>query len=153
LGIVENWRDSAAWARLAAAEGCPICTRGRPLGVLVEMRASWATGQPDAALPGYVCIVSKSHAVEPFELPDQERAAFFDDAMRAGQAVVSVTGAVKMNYAIYGNTIPHVHMHLFPRYPDDPYRGVHVAAQHSFHRTREELGRLAEAIRMSIDPT
>ena len=116
------------------------------------MRASWATGQAEAALPGYVCIVSKTHAIEPFELPEQERAAFWDDVMRAARATSSATGAVKMNYAIYGNTIPHVHMRLFPRYPDDPYRGVHVAAQHSFHRTQEELGKLAEAIRMSIDP-
>lgn len=80
------------------------------------MRASWATGQAEAALPGYVCIVSKTHAIEPFELPEQERAAVWDDVMR------------------------------------DPYLGVHVATQHSFHRTQEELGKLAEAIRMSIDP-
>jgi len=150
--VAENWRDPAVWASLVRPEDCPICTRGRPLDVLVEMRASWATGQAEAALPGYVCIVSKTHAVEPFDLPEQARGAFWDDIMRAARAVVSVTGAIKMNYAIYGNTIPHVHVHLFPRYPDDPYRGVHVATQHTFHRTQEELGQLAEAIRVAIDP-
>jgi diadenosine tetraphosphate (Ap4A) HIT family hydrolase len=150
--VVENWRDPATWARLVRPDDCPICKRRRPLDVLVEMRASWATGPAEAALPGYVCIVSKTPAVEPFELPERERGAFWDDVMRAARAVVSVTGAIKMNYAIYGNTIPHVHVHLFPRYPDDPYRGVHVATQHTFHRTREELGQLAGAIRMAIDP-
>lgn len=151
--VVENWRDPAAWEPLLVPEGCPICQRGRPLDVLVELSASWATGGTEAALPGYLCVVSRAHAVEPFELPEEERAAFWDDVMRVARAAMSVTRAVKLNYAIYGNTIPHVHMHLFPRYGDDPYRGVHVARQHSFHRTQEELERLATAIRLSPGPT
>jgi diadenosine tetraphosphate (Ap4A) HIT family hydrolase len=145
--VVENWRDPAAWDQLVLSEGCPICQRGEPLDVLVELPASWATGGLEAALPGYVCVVSRTHAVEPFQLPDEEQTAFWKDAMRVARAVMSVTGAIKMNYGIYGNTIPHVHMHLFPRYRDDPYRGEHVAAQHSFQRTQEELERLAAAIR------
>lgn len=145
--VVERWRDPAAWERLVMPDGCPICQRGEPLDVLAELPASWATGGTEAALPGYVCVVSRTHAVEPFQLPDVERAAFWDDAMRVARAVMAVTDAVKMNYAIYGNTIPHVHMHLFPRHRDDPYRGVHVVTQHSFQRTAEELERLAAAIR------
>ena len=151
--VVENWRDEADWARLVALEGCPICERGQPLDVLVELRASWATGGAEAPLPGYLCVVSKTHAVEPFELPEDQRAAFWDDVMRVAAAAASVTGAVKMNYAIYGNTIPHLHMHLFPRFRDDPYRGIHVATQHVFHRSREDLERLAEAIRAPASPT
>jgi diadenosine tetraphosphate (Ap4A) HIT family hydrolase len=30
-----------------------------------------------------------------------------------------VTGAVKLIYEIHGNTIPHLHVHLFPRYKGD----------------------------------
>jgi diadenosine tetraphosphate (Ap4A) HIT family hydrolase len=151
--VVEKWRDKAEWEHLRLPDGCPICQRGEPLDVLAELPASWATGGIEAALPGYVCVVAKTHAVEPFELPDRERAAFWADAMKVSEAVASVTGAIKMNYAIYGNTIPHVHMHLFPRYVDDPYRGVHVATQHSFRRSPEELERLAAAIRPSGHPS
>ena len=32
-----------------------------------------------------------------------------------------VTKAVKLNYEIHGNTIPHLHMHLFPRYVGDVF--------------------------------
>jgi diadenosine tetraphosphate (Ap4A) HIT family hydrolase len=95
--IVENWRDAAAWERMVAPEGCPICQRGQPLDVLVELRASWATGGTEAPLPGYLCVVSKTHVIEPFELRENERAAFWDDVMRVAAAAVSVTGAVKMN--------------------------------------------------------
>jgi diadenosine tetraphosphate (Ap4A) HIT family hydrolase len=35
-----------------------------------------------------------------------------------------VAGAVKINYEMHGNTAPHLHMHLFPRYLDDPFAGV-----------------------------
>jgi diadenosine tetraphosphate (Ap4A) HIT family hydrolase len=115
--VVENWRDPATWEQLVLSEGCPICQRGEPLDVLVELPASWATGRLEAPLPGYVCVVSKTHALEPFQLADEERTAFWKDAMRVARAVTSVTGAVKMNYGIYWNTIPHRHMHLFPEPP------------------------------------
>lgn len=30
---------------------------------------------------------------------------------------------VKMNYEIHGNSIPHLHMHFFPRYRGDQFEG------------------------------
>jgi diadenosine tetraphosphate (Ap4A) HIT family hydrolase len=36
-------------------------------------------------------------------------------------AVARVTEAVKMNYEIHGNTLPHLHMHFFPRRRGDPF--------------------------------
>lgn len=57
----------------------------------------------------------------PYELSAEEVSAFMRNIQRAGRAVQEVTGAVKMNYEIHGNTIPHLHVHLFPRYPGDPF--------------------------------
>jgi diadenosine tetraphosphate (Ap4A) HIT family hydrolase len=34
-----------------------------------------------------------------------------------------VTRCIKLNYEVHGNIIPHFHMHLFPRYPGDPFEG------------------------------
>ncbi|HEX9931208.1 MAG TPA: hypothetical protein VGB08_00005, partial [Allosphingosinicella sp.] len=31
------------------------------------------------------------------------------------------SGAAKINYEVHGNTIPHLHMHFFPRYRGDPF--------------------------------
>ncbi len=45
------------------------------------------------------------------------------DLQRASRAVKSVTGAVKLNYEVHGNTLPHLHLHLFPCYPGDPFEG------------------------------
>jgi len=30
---------------------------------------------------------------------------------------------VKINYEIHGNSIPHLHMHFFPRYRGDQFEG------------------------------
>jgi diadenosine tetraphosphate (Ap4A) HIT family hydrolase len=76
-----------------------------------------------APMAGYVCLVSRMHAVELHDLPAALAAAFFQDAHHVSSALSSVTGAVKLNYEIHGNTLPHLHMHFFPRYAGDPFEG------------------------------
>lgn len=39
------------------------------------------------------------------------------------RAFSCVTGAVKINYEIHGNSIPHLHMHFFPHYRGDQFEG------------------------------
>jgi hypothetical protein len=60
------------------ARACVICSNadGRPNDVIAELDASWLSAPPEAPLPGYVCVVAKRHLVEPFELSDEEQAAF-----------------------------------------------------------------------------
>jgi diadenosine tetraphosphate (Ap4A) HIT family hydrolase len=72
---------------------------------------------------GYACLVFKRHVVELHDLSEDEGAAFMRDVRRVSAAVQEVTGAVKLNYEVHGNTIPHLHMHFYPRYPDDPFEG------------------------------
>ena len=55
-------------------EGCVICAAGRPLAVIAESTSIWATAEREAPLPGYVCVVAKSHVVEPFELTADQQA-------------------------------------------------------------------------------
>ena len=70
---------------------------------------------------GYCCLVLKRHAVELYELGADEAYALMSDLQRAAKAIQDITGAVKMNYEIHGNTLPHLHVHLFPRYKGDPF--------------------------------
>src|SRR6267143_4133944 len=98
---------------------CPICVQGVPNDRVAEFSASWLTAGPLAPLPGYACLVAKRHVREPFELPMPHRASFWEEAMRAAQILAGLFNPVKMNYEIHGNTIPHLHLHLFPRMPAD----------------------------------
>jgi diadenosine tetraphosphate (Ap4A) HIT family hydrolase len=76
-----------------------------------------------APMVGYVCLVSRVHAVELHHLTTAQAAAFIQDAHRVSSALSAATSAVKLNYEIHGNTLPHLHMHFFPRYAGDPFEG------------------------------
>jgi diadenosine tetraphosphate (Ap4A) HIT family hydrolase len=39
---------------------------------------------------------------------------------RLGDALLKVTGAARINYAIFGNQEPALHAHVIPRYADEP---------------------------------
>jgi diadenosine tetraphosphate (Ap4A) HIT family hydrolase len=93
------------------------------MDVVAKLEASWVTMQEAAPVPGYVCLVSQTHAVDLHDLPTATACAFMRDARRVSRAVACVTGAVKMNYEIHGNSIPHLHMHFFPRYRGDQFEG------------------------------
>lgn len=68
-------------------------------------------------------MVSKIHAVELHDLTDAAGAAFMREAQRVSAALAASTGAIKLNYEIHGNSLPHLHMHFFPRYRGDPFEG------------------------------
>ena len=74
-----------------------------------------------APVRGYVCLVSKTHAVDLHDLTDNAAIAFMRDARRVSAALASSTDAVKINYEIHGNTLPHFHMHFFPRHRGDRF--------------------------------
>jgi diadenosine tetraphosphate (Ap4A) HIT family hydrolase len=93
------------------------------MDVVAKLEASWVTMQEAAPVPGYVCLVSQTHAVDLHDLPAAAACAFMRDARRVSMAVASVTRSVKMNYEIHGNSIPHLHMHFFPRYREDQFEG------------------------------
>jgi diadenosine tetraphosphate (Ap4A) HIT family hydrolase len=45
---------------------------------------------------------------------------FWAEVLHAARAIETVFEPVKMNYDILGNSVPHLHVHLVPRYADDP---------------------------------
>jgi diadenosine tetraphosphate (Ap4A) HIT family hydrolase len=130
---------------------CPICSADsrRPNGVIAELTATWVTAEKDAPLPGYACVVAKRHVVEPYQLEGHERAAFWEDCLLVARALSDLLQPTKMNYEIHGNTVPHLHMHLYPRYLGDPYAGDAIDNRASFSRTNEDI----EAIRRAVVST
>ncbi len=49
--------------------------------VLAETELCRISAWSEAVLPGYACVLSKRHVIEPFELAEDEQASFFLDAM------------------------------------------------------------------------
>ncbi|MEN9840868.1 MAG: hypothetical protein RL376_668 [Verrucomicrobiota bacterium] len=71
------------------------------------------------------CVVAyRDHINELFELPEAELALFMQDVARAAKAMKSAFGAAKINYGAYSDKLPHLHMHLVPKYVDGPSWGT-----------------------------
>ena len=68
---------------------------------------------------GYTLVIARRHATELHHLPDAESTAYFQDMLRVARAVDRAFAPRKMNYELLGNTVAHLHWHLFPRYADD----------------------------------
>lgn len=143
--------DPRAWARLCAPEGCPMCGEDpHPEWLLAETDMCRVSAWREAVLPGYACVLSKRHVTEPFELNPGEQAAFFLDAMATARGLANLFGSVKMNYEIHGNTIPHLHMHLFPRLPGDVYVGYPNHGRARFSRSDGDIALMREAVQAEL---
>ena len=73
---------------------------------------------------GRCVVASRAHVNELFELPDAEVALFMQDVAHAARALKTVLGAQKINYGAYSDKLPHLHMHLVPKYQDGPAWGT-----------------------------
>ena len=128
-------------------ETCAICANpgGKPRDVIVELKHSYVTAPPRACLPGYVCLVARTHVVEPYELEDS--GAWWVECMAVARALKRELGSHKLNYEIHGNTLAHLHMHIYPRFAGDPFQGKPIdGSAQLFDRTPDELDRLRTAV-------
>lgn len=61
--------------------------------------------------------------VEPFDLAPAEAVAYWQSVLTVAKALATHHQPLKMNYLTLGNTVPHLHTHLIPRFTEDPAPG------------------------------
>jgi diadenosine tetraphosphate (Ap4A) HIT family hydrolase len=92
---------------------------GKDPTFVARLASGWAVLGERQFLPGY-CLLLPDPVVPMLNaLTDAERAAFLADMAALGDAVLAVTHAVRINYAIYGNLDPALHAHVIPRFQDE----------------------------------
>jgi diadenosine tetraphosphate (Ap4A) HIT family hydrolase len=117
------------WADLIKGVGCEMCQSDRPesdqYGVRVlEGRYSDAYLQRADVQRGYTVVIWRGrHITEPTELDAAEAAGYWAEVLAVARAMISVYRPLKMNYETLGNSLPHLHTHLVPRYTKDPRPG------------------------------
>lgn len=106
--------DTAIHRRVAA------CRAGADRTRLARLASGWAVLGDPQVLRGY-CLLLPDPVVPHLNamLPATQQ-AFLADMVRLGGAVLRVTGAVRINYAMLGNLEPALHAHVFPRFTDEP---------------------------------
>jgi diadenosine tetraphosphate (Ap4A) HIT family hydrolase len=88
--------------------------------VICKMPAGWAVLSDNQVTEGYCLLLSDPVVGTLNDLPEETRLVFLRDMARLGDAVLKVTGAVRINYEILGNLDVALHAHVIPRYLTEP---------------------------------
>jgi diadenosine tetraphosphate (Ap4A) HIT family hydrolase len=91
-----------------------------PEGFIADCGPAKAYLHEDQFFPGWTLLILKRHATELYELDRDERGALVEALTEVSRALAQTFDAVKMNYELLGNQLPHIHWHLVPRCADDP---------------------------------
>ena len=70
----------------------------------------------DQAHKGRCVLALKNHKKELFECTEQERNDFCADLVAVSEAIKKLWGCDKINLGSFGDTNPHLHFHIVPKY-------------------------------------
>jgi diadenosine tetraphosphate (Ap4A) HIT family hydrolase len=126
------------WADRMAGKDCPLCgALGRGdndfsvevfVGEVAEVRL-----ERRSRLSGYCIVIWRlGHVAEPADLDPAQASRYWTEVIAVGRAVQARFNPIKMNYMTLGNTVPHLHTHVLPRYRDDPAPGGPIAWEDIF---------------------
>jgi diadenosine tetraphosphate (Ap4A) HIT family hydrolase len=88
--------------------------------VIARMPSGWLVIGDVQMLPGY-CLLLADPVVESLNALDEPaRMRYCLDTVRIGDALMAVTGALRINYLTLGNLEPALHTHIVPRYMSEP---------------------------------
>ncbi len=93
---------------------------GEDRALIARLPSGWAVFGERQFLRGYALLLPDPVVPTLNALHGPARAQFLADMAALGDALLFATGAVRINYAIYGNQDPALHAHVIPRYPDEP---------------------------------
>ncbi len=144
---------------MTPAERLALLAAGDSPYEISRMRSGFAVMGDHQYFRGYCLLLAYPLVSSLNDLSGEARTAFLEDMALLGDAVLRVTGAVRINYSIYGNLDPFLHAHIFPRFADEPaeYRTIppmsvpaalRLAEEHAF--SPERHGDLLSAIRLQL---
>jgi diadenosine tetraphosphate (Ap4A) HIT family hydrolase len=147
------------WGERVRGKDCPMCGEGRPDDIRGTMRI-FAGRVSDAYLVrndvgqrGYSVVIWRGrHVSDPTELSKDEATAYFDEVLRVARAIERTYKPIKMNFEMLGNSLPHLHTHLVPRYltdgePGHPAHFMRIDLQDEAKLPEDEYVRDVTALR------
>ncbi len=88
--------------------------------VVCRVSSGWVVLCDTQFLPGYSVLLPDPVVTSLNDLSPEKRAEYLCDMAVVGDALMEVTGAYRINYAILGNSEPILHAHIIPRFMDEP---------------------------------
>ncbi len=96
------------------------CRAGTHPALVAQLPCGWLILGERQIFPGYCLLLPDPVVPHLNALTGAARERFLSDMARAGDALLEVTGALRINYALFGNVEPALHAHVFPRQADEP---------------------------------
>ena len=72
-------------------------------------------------IPGYIRVIANKHIKEFSELSDKEAIDIMLAIKKIEKKMLEFLRPDKVNIASLGNMVPHLHIHIIPRYENDPW--------------------------------
>ena len=117
---------------------CNLLLEGFPLKV-ADLDVSIVCLHVDQYFYGRCLVILKCHEVELYNLTRDDRIRFFEDMIRVANALNVALNPDKINYAVLGNVVPHLHWHVIPRYKSDSLWGKPIWAERHEERRLSQL--------------
>jgi diadenosine tetraphosphate (Ap4A) HIT family hydrolase len=95
------------------------CRAGDYLARVARLPSGWVVLGERQVFAGYCLLLPDPVVAHLNILQALERTQFLADMARVGDVVLAATGAVRINYALFGNAEPALHAHIFPRRADE----------------------------------
>jgi diadenosine tetraphosphate (Ap4A) HIT family hydrolase len=89
---------------------------------IAELKSCYVILGDQQLYRGYCVLFANLHATELYLMPEDAARLLFDEMRLVAEAIAAVVKPWKMNYECLGNSEPHVHWHLLPRYETDEMR-------------------------------
>ena len=121
--MTRTWPDD--WEARKQGAGCWFCGNRSHFGKpFLVGRVGDAHLERNAVARGHSIVIFRDRHVADFtSLSGDEAAAYWQDVHAAARMIEQVFTPCHMNYQLLGNSVPHLHVHLVPRYLDDPAPG------------------------------
>lgn len=88
--------------------------------LVCRMPSGWLIMGEKQVRPGYCLLLPDPVVPHLNALTGEARTMFLRDMALAGDAILEVTRAVRINYEMLGNLEPALHAHIIPRAADEP---------------------------------
>lgn len=96
------------------------CQAGTNPRTIARVNSGWVVLGGSQFLRGYCLIVPDPVVSDLNQLNAEQRKTLLYEMSVIGDALLDITGAVRINYEILGNLEPALHVHILPRFNDEP---------------------------------
>ena len=119
---------------------------------VLPLRVSHVGLYEDERFPGRCLLVLDRHYENIADVEEQILTEYLADLQDLSRAVGAATGAARVDYAVLGNAVPHVHWHVIPRSKQEAcFWGAPWAdAREWANLSPEASTRLASALRAQL---